>query len=154
MKAISKTVLIYMEQCHGVYVNPQQVEFSLRPDRSVCAVASWPDLVLDQDYSLAVVLDCSSIEEFIHVTGIEHPEQLNDFSAHQLVALYKQGKAAVSCVVDDPEFYYELTFYIKTATLWARDDNNEEHIVPTPPETPLEFFRHLRQHARSKMILL
>jgi hypothetical protein len=154
MKVISKTILAYMEQCFGVYVNPQQVEFSLRPDRSVCVVAGWPDTVLDQDYSLALVLECNSLEELINITGINRVVQFHDLTPHRLKALYSEGKATVSCVVDDPDFYYELTFFKNEAALWARDNNNEEHFVPTPPETPFAFFRHLRQHARSKMILL
>ena len=154
MKAPDKTIQAYMEQCFGVYVNPQQVEFSLRPDRSVCVVAGWPDTRLDQDYSLALVLECNSISALIGITGINRIAQFHNLTAHRLKALYREGKATVSCVVDDPDFYYELTFFINEAVVWARDDNNEEHFVPTPPETPFDFFRHLRQHARSKMILL
>lgn len=154
MKPISKAIQDHMEDCSGIYDNPNSVETCSFEDGTVYISAEWPDIVLDDYHSLSVGFEYPTIDEFTYMLAIQHISEFHALTPGCLLELYLDGKAEVTCFIDRIKSSCELNFFKKGNLLWARDHNNDKHIVPESLDSPTQFFEYLKIYAKSKRIIL
>lgn len=153
MKPISKAIQEYMEDCLGIYDNPYGVEICFFEDL-ICISANWPRVVLDDYHSLELAFECCTFDEFTNTLALSHISEFHALTPGRLLELYLDGKAEVRCFIDRIVASYELNFLKKGKILWARNHNDDKHIVPISLDTPTQFFEYLKVYANSKKIIL
>ena len=127
-----------------VYDNPNKVEVLTHGDDSGLVAADWPGHHTE-GFNLEFIHEFRTIGEFTHLFGIKRVKDLDQITPEFLVELYHQGKAEVWCSFDIVRHYYPLEFFKRSHGMVASDDNEVEHTLLQPLETPQQFMDYTHQ---------
>jgi hypothetical protein len=143
MANINDRVKYFMDNL-VVYDNPNDVEMLTHPDDAVLVAADWPGHKTE-GFNLEFIFECETIAEFTQVFGIKKVKDLERITPDFLVQLYHQGKAEVWCSFDIVHHYYPLEFFKRSQGMIAIDDDEVEHTLLVPLETPQQFMDYTHQ---------
>ena len=147
MKSSKNAIEKYLKDNMGHYINPFRVESTLDEEGGFDMSARWPDVFAEPDYNLEISITNTTVAEFSKLSGINTVEQLHFVSPHMLIELFHKGIARLCCMIDNPDYYYELRFYKKNGKLYMIDEEEDiNKIVKEKLETPGDFFEFTRNY--------
>lgn len=147
MKSTKNAIEKYLKDNMGHYINPFRVESTLDEEGGFDMSARWPDVFAEPDYNLEISITNTTVAEFSKLSGINTVEQLHFVSPHMLIELFHKGIARLCCMIDNPDYYYELRFYKKNGKLYMLDEEEDiNKIVKEKLETPGDFFEFTRNY--------
>ena len=147
MKSTRNAIEKYLKDNMGHYINPFRVESTLDEEGTFDMSARWPDVFAEPDYNLEISITNTTVAEFSKLSGINTVEQLHFVSPHMLIELFHKGIARLCCMIDNPDYYYELRFYKKNGRLYMLDEEEDiNKVVKEKLETPGDFFEFTRNY--------
>lgn len=147
MKSSKNAIEKYLKDNMGHYINPFRVESTLDEEGGFDMSARWPDVFAEPDYNLEISITNTTVAEFSKLSGINTVEQLHFVSPHMLIELFHKGIARLCCMIDNPDYYYELRFYKKNGRLYMLDEEEDiNKVVKENLETPGDFFEFTRNY--------
>lgn len=147
MKSTRNAIEKYLKDNMGHYINPFRVESTLDEEGGFDMSARWPDVFAEPDYNLEISITNTTVAEFSKLSGINTVEQLHFVSPHMLIELFHKGIARLCCMIDNPDYYYELRFYKKNGKLYMIDEEEDiNKVVKEKLETPGDFFEFTRNY--------
>lgn|SRR6478735_1008566 len=147
MKSSKNAIEKYLKDNMGHYINPFRVESTLDEEGAFDMSARWPDVFAEPDYNLEISITNTTVAEFSKLSGINTVEQLHFVSPHMLIELFHKGIARLCCMIDNPDYYYELRFYKKNGKLYMIDEEEDiNKMVKEKLETPGDFFEFTRNY--------
>ena len=129
-----------------IYDNPNKVEIVTYYDETVSVASDWPGAITEGDIYLELFFESSTIDEFTRTFGIVSVDDIDHITQEFLLTLYKQGKAAICCNIDNLNTYYSLQFRKQNNNILATDEEEIEHITTGLLETPQQFMDYTLQH--------
>jgi hypothetical protein len=146
-KSPRNAIAKYLKDNMGHYINPFKVETTLDEDGSFDMSARWPDVFAEPDYNLEISISNTTVAEFSRLSGITTVEQLHFVSPHMLIELFHKGIAGLCCMIDNPDYYYELRFHKKNGKLYMTDEEEDiKRLVKQDLQTPGDFFEFTRNY--------
>jgi hypothetical protein len=146
-KSPRNAIAKYLKDNMGHYINPFRVETTLDEDGSFDMSARWPDVFAEPDYNLEISISNTTVAEFSKLSGITTVEQLHFVSPHMLIELFHKGIAGLCCMIDNPDYYYELRFHKKNGKLYMTDEEEDiKRLVKQDLQTPGDFFEFTRNY--------
>jgi AraC-like DNA-binding protein len=127
-----------------IYDNLHDVEIVTHFDDSVSVASYWPGEISGEDIYIELFFESNTIAEFIQVFGIQCIDDLKNITQEFLLNLYKEGKAAICCSIDNLT-YYSLQFRKQNNKIFATDDQRIEHVTTVLLETPQQFMDYTQQ---------
>jgi hypothetical protein len=147
MKPGSNPIEKYLKDNMGHYINPFRVETTLDDEGVFDMSARWPDIFAEPDYNLEISIADTTVEEFSKLSGIKTVEQLHFVSPHMLIEMFQKGIARLCCMIDNPDYYYELHFYKQNGKLYMIDEEEDiRRLVKQKLETPGDFFEYTKNY--------
>ena len=147
MRSTSNPIEKYLKDNMGHYINPFKVETTLDEEGVFDMSARWPDVFAEPDYNLEISITDTTVEEFSKLSGIKTVEQLHFVSPYMLIELFHKGIAGLCCMIDNPDYYYELRFYKKNGKLYMVDEEEDiRRLVKQKLETPGDFFEFTKNY--------
>jgi hypothetical protein len=147
MKSTKNPIAKYLKDNMGHYINPFRVESTLDEEGVFDMTARWPDVFAEPDYNLEISISDTTVDEFSKLSGITTVEQLHFVSPYMLIELFHKGVAGLCCMIDNPDYYYELRFYKKNDRLYMVDEEEDiRRIIKQKLETPGDFFEFTRNY--------
>ena len=147
MKPGSNPIEKYLKDNMGHYINPFRVETTLDDEGVFDMSARWPDIFAEPDYNLEISIADITVEEFSKLSGIKTVEQLHFVSPHMLIEMFQKGIARLCCMIDNPDYYYELHFYKQNGKLYMIDKEEDiRRLVKQKLETPGDFFEYTKNY--------
>lgn len=147
MKSTRNAIEKYLKDNMGHYINPFRVESTLDEEGVFDISARWPDMFAEPDYNLEISISNTTVAEFSKQSGITTVEQLHFVSPHMLIELFHKGVAGLCCMIDNPNYYYELRFHKKNGKLYMVDEEEDiKKVVKEKLETPGDFFEFTRNY--------
>jgi hypothetical protein len=147
MKPAKNAIEKYLKENMGQYINPFRVESTLDEEGEFIMCARWPDVFAEPDYNLEISITNITVAQFTELSGIKTVEQLHFVSPHMLIELFHKGIARLCCMIDNPDYYYELLFYKKNGKLYMVDDEEDiKRVVRQDLQTPGDFFEYTRNY--------
>jgi hypothetical protein len=123
------------------------VESTLDEEGAFDMSARWPDMFAEPDYNLEISIRDITVADFSQLSGIKTVEQLHFVSPHTLIEFFHQGIARICCMIDNPDYYYELLFYKRNGKLYMIDEEEDiKRVVKQNLETPGDFFEFTRNY--------
>jgi hypothetical protein len=144
MKKINNAVSDFIID-RGVYDNPYGVEIAAHLDNSVSVSSYWPGETSKGDMYIELFFESNTLAEFAQVFGIRSVDDLTHITREFLLNLYKQGKAAIRCTIDNLNTYYSLQFRKQNYKIWAMDEQHTEYEASALLETPQQIMDYTRQ---------
>ncbi|THU39488.1 hypothetical protein FAM09_13370 [Niastella caeni] len=148
MRPTRNAIAQYLRANMGHYINPFLVETTLDEFGMFDIAAKWPDLPKKPEYTLEIVLEDVTVEQFSKLSGIKTVEQLHFVSPHRLIELFHEGVATVFCMADKPEFYCELSFRKSNGEVCVYNEEEDKRVVITGNnfDEPADFFDYMRTY--------
>jgi hypothetical protein len=147
MTSLQNEIADLLEDYLGLFDNHAGLQICWYPDGTINISGKWPEYSEADDICIGVCAEFTSVEDMIKILGIISVDQIHLISANTLLDLYHTGNAEIYCCIEQPDVYCLLYFRKITNEIWAKDEADQEHMVPVKLETPEDFVGYICQMA-------
>lgn len=145
MTSLQNEITDLLEDYLGIFDNRAGLQICMHPDGTINISGKWPEYTEADDICIGVCIDFTSVEELIKILDITSIGQIHLISAKTLLGLYHAGNAEVYCCIEQSDVYCLLYFRKINHEIWAKDEEENEHMVPVRLEAPEDFVEYICQ---------
>ena len=151
MKKFELTLKEYIEDKLGCWLNRKKTEIIYDQFVIVCCTYSGHNPATT-DTMVEMISESDTLAEFIRKFEIQCIDDFELIDDRALYILYLKGKAEIVCIIDGYNMN-SLHFKRANSEVYAKDDENEEHLVQTDLQDANDYIRYTRQYFLNKHIL-
>ena len=118
---VAEALRKFMDQHAGIFSNHHSVEFGSGYEDSITVACTWPGQEEEQQYSLELLFEASTFEQFVATFQLSDLSDLHRIQPQHLLDLFNQQKACANCTINDRKSF-GLIFEKRDAYIKATAD--------------------------------